>query len=396
LEINAGKTREERLAALREARAAADSGKLTIPEPDGNVNNHIHTTFSFSPYSPAKAVYRACMSKLSVVGIIDHESVGGVLEFREAGRIMGIPTTAGFEMRVSFEDTLLSGRRINNPDQLSNAYMTIHGLADTRLDIAETFLKPIRKSRGARNRLMCQKLSEVSGIALDYDADVLPLSEAEHGGSVTERHILCALSMKLIGQFGKGPALRERLASYPGIPAEAAAKLVVTNEPSPCHTDETLFLYDLIGVLKAGLVESFYVPTNRDECPDVRDVVRFAESAGAILAYPYLGDIADSVTGDKKAQAFEDAWLDELFEVLEGLGIRAVSYMPARNTRAQLERVRGLCEQYGMLQISGEDINSPRQPFISEASKDPYFANLKQTAWMLIEHEKRIESEDRK
>ena len=386
--IDAGKTREERLAALREILAAADSGKLTIPEPDGNVNNHIHTTYSFSPYSPSEAVYRACLSKLSVVGIIDHESVGGVLEFREAGRVMGIPTTSGFEMRVSFEDTPLSGRRINNPDQLSNAYMTIHGLADTRLDIAETFLKPIRKARGERNRLMCRKLSDVSGIALDYDADVLPLSEAEHGGSVTERHILCALSMKLIGQFGKGPALRERLASYPGIPADAAAKLT--------DPDETLFLYDLIGVLKAGLVESFYVPADRDECPDVRDVVRFAESAGAILAYPYLGDIADSVTGDKKAQAFEDAWLDELFEVLTGLGVRAVSYMPARNTRAQLERVRGLCEQYGMLQISGEDINSPRQPFISEASKDPYFANLKQTAWMLIEHEKRIESEDRK
>ena len=34
---------------------------------------------------------------------------------------------------------------------------------------------------------------------------------------------------------------------------------------------------------------------------------------------------------------------------------------PTRNTPQQLQRLRSLCEQYGMFQISGEDINSPRQ-----------------------------------
>ena len=50
-------------------------------------------------------------------------------------------------------------------------------------------------------------------------------------------------------------------------------------------------------------------------------------------------------------------------------------------------RLRALCDRYGMLQISGEDINSPRQKFICEAMRDPIFANLLDTTWALIHHE---------
>jgi len=370
----------ERLDALRALRLHADRGGFEIPAPDGNVNNHIHTTFSFSPYSPAKAVFTACMSKLSAVGIIDHDSVGGISEFREAGRIMGIPTTAGFEFRAGFERTPLEGRRLNNPDQAGVAYMAVHGLADSKTAQAEALLIPVREARGARNLAMCERLSETIGVELDYEKDVVPLSEKKYGGAVTERHILCALSRKLIGRCGRGEGLRDWLAARPEIGPEKAAAL---KDP-----DETLFLYDLIGLLKAGFVESFYLPAGTEECPNVREFIRFADDTDSILAYAYLGDIKDSVTGDKKAQVFEDGYLEELFEVINDLGICAVTYMPARNTRAQAERVRSLCERYGMLQISGEDINSPRQPFISEASKDPYFDNLKESTWLLIEHEK--------
>ncbi|MCL2111219.1 MAG: PHP domain-containing protein [Clostridiales bacterium] len=369
----------ERLEALRALRMLADGGRLSIPEPDGNVNNHIHTTFSFSPYSPAKAVYTACMSKLSAVGIIDHDSASGIPEFREAGRIMGVPTTAGFEFRAGFEATPFEGARLNNPDQAGIAYMVVHGLYDAKLTEAENILKPIGEARRRRNARMCEKLSGITGIELDYESDVVPLSEKAHGGAVTERHILCALSLKLISEHGRGQGLRDRLAAWPEIGGKSIEKL---GDP-----DEVMFLYDLIGVLKAGFVELFYIPSGDDECPNVREFIKFAKDTDSILAYAYLGDIENSVTGDKKAQKFEDARLDELFEVLHGLGIGAVTYMPARNTREQLIRVRNLCERHAMLQISGEDINSPRQPFISEASKDPFFANLKETTKMLIARE---------
>lgn len=102
---------------------------------------------------------------------------------------------------------------------------------------------------------------------------------------------------------------------------------------------------------------------------------------------PYLGDVGQSVTGDKRAQAFEDSYLDQLFDIIADLGFRAVTYMPSRNTPEQLERLRSLCEKYSLFQISGEDINSPRQLFICKALQNPAYHNLVDSTWALIGHE---------
>ena len=106
-----------------------------------------------------------------------------------------------------------------------------------------------------------------------------------------------------------------------------------------------------------------------------------------MLCYSYLGDVGQSVTGDKKPQKFEDDYLDDVFTFLKDSGVPAVTYMPTRNTRAQLERLRGLCERHGLFQVSGEDINSPRQSFIIRAMEDPMFRNLIDATWRLIDYE---------
>jgi len=93
------------------------------------------------------------------------------------------------------------------------------------------------------------------------------------------------------------------------------------------------------------------------------------------------------VTGDKRAQKFEDAYLDQLIVELKKIGVPAITYMPTRNTKSQLTRIRTLCEQHGLLQISGEDINSPRQSFLCDAYSDAEYRNLIDTTWALIEHE---------
>ena len=40
-----------------------------------------------------------------------------------------------------------------------------------------------------------------------------------------------------------------------------------------------------------------------------------------------------------------------------------------------------------LFQVSGEDINSPRQSFVIRAMEDPRFQNLIDAAWRLIDHE---------
>ncbi len=372
-------TREERLAALKELRGLLDAGKLQRPETGRDVNNHIHTTYSFSPYSPTKAVWMAYMAGLCTAGIVDHDSLSGAREFIEAGKIMDFPTTIGFELRVTHTCTPLGTRRTNNPDQAGVSYLTFHGAPHTRIDAVIEYLRPVGVARGQRNRAMCQRIGALLGITLDYDQDVLPLSQQADGGSVTERHLLYAAALKLVAAHGKGAGLVGFLQTVLPVSGSAEAQLLDPQNP--------YYEYDLLGLLKGNLVEQFYIPAGIEECPDIREAVRFADANGIIATYPYLGDVTVSVTGDKKAQVFEDSYLDELFAILDVISIRALSYMPSRNTMEQIRRVRALCDQYQMLQISGEDINSPRQGFICKAMRDPMFSNLFDTTWALIHHE---------
>jgi len=144
--------------------------------------------------------------------------------------------------------------------------------------------------------------------------------------------------------------------------------------------------YDLLGVLKSDLISKIYIDAT-DECPDIKDVIALANEVNAIIAYAYLGDVSESVTGDKKAQKFEDDYLPELFKVIGELKIDAVTYMPSRNTMKQLLRLKEFCKQYNLMEISGEDINSPRQSFVCEALRNPIFSNLVDSTWELIRHE---------
>lgn len=348
-----------------------------------DVNNHIHTHYSFSPYSPTQAVLRAKEAGLATAGIMDHDSLAGADEFEQAGRLHGMPTTVGMEVRADFSHTALAGRRINNPDQSSIAYIALHGVPRATRAQLTAFLRPYQEARMIRNRIMTRRINALVApydLAVDFDADVLPLSKWVDGGAVTERHLLYALTLKMLGRFGREgeviPFLRDKLAL--AVSDKQAAQL---SDPSNPH-----MAYDLLGILKGGLVSQFYVDATA-ECPDIRTLAKAAHDAGAILAYAYLGDVTDSVTGDKKSQAFEDEYLDLLFDTLKSLGFDAVTYMPSRNTAAQLERLRTLCDRNGFFQISGEDINSSRQSFVCEAMRAPGFENLVDAAWALIGHE---------
>ncbi|MEA4824869.1 MAG: PHP domain-containing protein [Clostridiaceae bacterium] len=375
-------TPDERLAALADC---IKQHKPTQAKSEfENINNHIHTIYSFSPYSPAAAVYFARDAGLATAGIMDHDSVSGCREFIGAGRIADFPVTCGCELRADFSHTPVAGRRINNPDQNDIVYMALHAIPHNGFDRVDEFLRPIRAARGARNRKMTETLSGIFapyGVTLDYDRDVLPRSQAADGGSVTERHILCALGENLIAKFGRGAALVAFLRDT--LKLSLSEKVTgFLSDAGNIHYD-----YDLLGLLKAEFVPRFYIPAT-DECPDVRDVLALSEEVGAISAYAYLGDVGDSVTGDKRAQKFEDDYLDELVPLLKNLGYRAITYMPSRNTPAQLARLRKLCDRYGLLQISGEDINSSRQKFVCTAMQSAEFANLVDAAWALIAHER--------
>ena len=343
-------------------------------------NNHIHTFYSFSPYSPTAAVWFARAEGLQTAGIMDHDSIAGAAEFRQAGKLAGVGTTCGLELRVSFEETPLAGRRLNNPDQDGIAYMAVHSVPPAQYGAVQSALRPYREARNRRNRQMTEKINQLlspAGLSIDFDQDVLPASRWAEGGSVTERHLMWAVAQKILaaaGADGAAAFLEEKL----GISLSPKQKGLLREK---AHLP-----YDILGILKAHMIAPIYVPA-REECMPLSTLVNLCAGWGAYLCYAYLGDVGDSVTGDKKPETFEDSFLDQLFSVLDQAGVRFVTYMPSRNTDAQIRRLRALCREYRMGEISGEDVNSPRQSFLCSKLADPGFHHLVDAAWDLVRRE---------
>jgi hypothetical protein len=382
----------DRLAALRDF--VRTTGKTAPPVGALEVNNHVHTFYSFSPYSPTAAAERACAAGLLAVGVMDHDSLAGAPEMREAGEILGIATTCGFELRVNATGTQLEGRKFNNPDSPNVLYMTVHGIPSRSDAAVRQFLKPIQAAREARSRLMVERLGSLLpgyGIdSLDWQADVWEASRAAEGGSITERHILYAVARKVVQKTGTGKQLVSFLHDSVGLAFSPRLESWLGDESNPS------LLYDLLGLLKSSFLSKVFIQPDEAECIPVSEAVRFAEQIGAIPCYAYLGDVTDSPTGDKKAERFEDSFLDELMAECKRLGFRAITYMPPRNTLAQLQRVQRLCAEHGFMEISGVDINSPRQSFNCPELTRPQFAHLLDATWALIAHERMVESDERR
>ena len=371
-----GKTSSDRLSALKEF---IDNSKEKIEFRENDANNHIHTIYSFSPYSPTLAAFMAYRAGLTSAGIMDHDSLSGVKEFKTACEILNIGSTSGVEVRAKFNKGF---GRMNHPDQVECVYMAAHGVALRYVDELNEYLSFYRNKRNERNEKMCRLITErfsKFGISLDFKKDVYPLSMASEGGSITERHLLFALAKKLAEKFNQ----TEELINF----LEKDLQLAVPEKIKGYILDKnnSNFFYDLLGVLKAD-TKFFYIDAD-EEMPVAEEFIKKATSLGAIPAYAYLGDVGNSVTGDKKAQKFEDDFLEDLFVEIKRAGFKAVAYMPTRNTPEQLTRLQGLCRKYNMFEISGEDINSPRQQFCCKALALPEYSHLIDSTWALIGHE---------
>jgi hypothetical protein len=373
----------QRLAALRDAFESDAGGVRSAPLGD-EVNNHVHTRYSFSPYGPSSVAYHARRAGLRVVGSVDHESISAAGEMTEAAAICGIGSTVGCELRVSFDGTPFADKRLNNPDMVGNAYIVIHGVPEGSIEPFAARLQPINAAREARNRRQVANLNSIISPllgTLDYDTDVRPLSWAHAGGSVTERHILYALAHRVNDEVSSPDQTTTLLRDRLGIDVSARIGECLDNGDNPHR------LYDLLGVFKSELVPRFFVSPEPAESMPVAEATKMALELGAIPAYSYLGDVTASPTGDKKAQTFEDEYVDELVPYLPQLGFLAITYMPPRNTAAQLARLQALAQEQGLMEISGVDINSSRQSFHSPESQGGAFTHLVESTWALVGHE---------
>lgn len=344
-------TAGERLRALR-----LISKHTAFPPLSGKTTGHIHTRYSFSPYSPSSAAFFARLAGCSAAGITDHETAAGTREFFEAGRVLEIKTGSGIECRVSMAGTPFELVHTNNPDQAGISYMTLHGLSLESADELTRFFEPYRESRLKREKAMTDRIRLLfPETGITFEDDVIPLSLYREGGTVTERHILFALAGKLISAYGRGNKLAGRLHSLSVSLTEKQIKRLL-------DTEYPYYEYDVMHILKGSFLEKVYIQAS-DECMALSELVFLSRKVGAICCYAYLGDVAGSVTEDKAPGAFEDSYLNKLLHFLKEAGVDAVTHSKTRNTAGQTAGLLKLCNKLGLETIEGEDINSPRQSF---------------------------------
>lgn len=374
------KSKKVRLKSLKKLKKLEQEDATLIPTKNElAVNNHIHTSFSFSPYSPTKAVYMAYLSGLTTMGIVDHDTLSGADEFVDACKILGTDATIGLEVRTHFEKEEFKSRKINNRYQNGLGYMTVYGIPETSIKPFNKLLSSLRKSRFERNALMIERLNKKLkkyDLSINYDKDVVKNSFYKKGGTITERHILYALSKKLIEKFGKGEKLVEFISSSFKIELDENNKRLLLDESNPFYE------YDVMTAIKSA-VKNFYIEA-KTECLEVKELISIAKSYGGIVSYLYLGDRIDDKGNTIK---LEDEYLPELIVYLKELGVHSISYIPSTLTSEQLTRIKSLCKENELLELSSESINSPRQSFENASTETSEHDDLILSTWALIGHQ---------
>jgi hypothetical protein len=340
----------ERGAALAALAGSAQRGCITLPPAGSDVNLHCHTFFSYNPYgySPSKFAWLARKVGMAVAGIVDFDVLDGLDEFREAGRLLRLKTCVGLETRVYLPE--FSDKVMNSPGEPGISYHMGVGFPSASLAPPEQqFVAHLRRTSEERNRDLVRRVSNyLRPVALDYDADVLPLTPS---GNATERHICLAYVLRARAAF---PDDRE-LADFWTEKLEAdVGKL------------ESLTGFGLQALVRARTMKRGgvgYVQPGEGSFPHLAETNRFLLAAGAIPTHTWLDGTSE---GEQR--------MEELLHVVMATGVAAINVIPDRNYTpgrpdaklANLGHVVSIAERLGLLVVAGTEMNSPGHKLVDD------------------------------
>lgn len=328
----------------------------------------IHTDYSFSPFTPALSAYLARRNGLAFAGISDHDTLAGAEEFCRAADIFGLQPCVGVQLRARIYAN--AGIRLNDMYENDVAFVSVRGLPRSRIKALDKALSKVRSERVARDRKMVERLNarfKKFGICLNFEDDVLKRTRYKEGGSVTERHILYALAIKLVGMFGDAERLENFLTGTLGMTVDDDTRMKL-DFASP------YLAHDLVGLLKDE-VKFFYVPAT--DALSAEEAVALAHENGALVTYNYVGKRSAS-TGDEE---FEGDNTKAIIERLGGLGFDAIEIVPGGDEERENE-LFALAKEAGMFVLPYRDVNSPRVDVaVKGSSKD---AVLERNMWAVV------------
>ena len=212
--------------------------------------------------------------------------------------------SAGIETRVFIPE--FADREINSPGEPGVYYhMGIGFTGGALTPEAQPSSSELRQQSAQRNRDMVARVNAyLAPVAVDYDADVLPLTPA---GNATERHMVVAY----IQAAERWPAMpagfwAERLGME-----RAAVEKAMADSPSFQNTLRSK-------LMKKGGVG--YVQPGHDTFPPVEKLNALSVACGALPCAAWL----DGISPGEQA-------IEELLDLLVAKGVVALNIVPDRN-----------------------------------------------------------------
>lgn len=129
------------------------------------IDLHTHSTYSDGVLAPSQLVHKAADEGITVLALADHDSVDGIREAQEAGKVRGVQIIQAVELSVvyrQFSDMHLLGYGINHGDLRFNEHLRLFRTRrDTR---SEAIIEQINKRLQQQGRKPISS-GEVSALA---------------------------------------------------------------------------------------------------------------------------------------------------------------------------------------------------------------------------------------
>jgi hypothetical protein len=342
----------ERASALSELYEQWQSGSIAARSETEALNVHAHSFYSYNAYgfSPSALAWLAKKHGLSLMGIVDFDTLDGVDEFLDACETLGVRGIAGIETRVyipEFKDS-----EINSPGEPGVAYHMGTGFVSSEAPkSAIPGLVEIRKSAEARNRAILERVNQfLAPLKLDYDDDILPLTPA---GYATERHMVQKIAEKAAQIFKDPMQFWEE-------------KLDQPRDSLIAIMDKPVAFQNLLRkrLMKRGGVA--YVQPDAGTFPSVDAFHAILEASEAIPCSAWL---------DGTSQGEQD--IEKLLDLLIAKGVSALNIVPDRNWNIQdpelkerklkeLYRIVDLADDLDLPILVGTEMNSPGQKVVDD------------------------------
>ncbi|MCB2181132.1 MAG: PHP domain-containing protein [Desulfobulbaceae bacterium] len=217
------------------------------------IDLHLHSSFSDGTMSPTQLVGEAVLEEIKAIAITDHDTIEGVAEAFEAGRMNGIEVISGVELSAYHAETPM--------------HILGYGFSHDDQSLSEK-LQKVQQARNERNLAILKKLNTL-GLQVTHD-DLAKFSPTGQAGRphiaslLVEKKIVKTMDeafAKYLRKDGLAYASRQKLMAEDAISMiRSAGGIAVLAHPLTLDRSMTLLPSILDALIELGLqgVEAYY------------------------------------------------------------------------------------------------------------------------------------------